>query len=151
MKRPNSYKVVQKLRGCLTALNHFISKSGERNSPFFKNLRPRAPPVIQELEVEELNLSKLDWILFVNGAHNIVDGAHNDQGVGAKLLILGPQEETMEYALRSSFPSTNNEADYEAMIQGLKLVKSLGDRRVLGYCRFKVGDRPNTRKLWSKK
>ncbi|GAA0185488.1 hypothetical protein LIER_32776 [Lithospermum erythrorhizon] len=39
MKPPNSYKEVQKLTGCLAALNRFISKSRERNLPFFKNLR----------------------------------------------------------------------------------------------------------------
>ncbi|GAA0163008.1 hypothetical protein LIER_18985 [Lithospermum erythrorhizon] len=39
MKPPNSYKEVQKLTGCLAALNRFISKAGERNLPFFKNLR----------------------------------------------------------------------------------------------------------------
>ncbi|GAA0172716.1 hypothetical protein LIER_26487 [Lithospermum erythrorhizon] len=39
MEPPKSYKEVQKLTGCLAALNRFISKSGERNLPFFKNLR----------------------------------------------------------------------------------------------------------------
>ncbi|GAA0178830.1 hypothetical protein LIER_29889 [Lithospermum erythrorhizon] len=39
MKPPNRYKEVKKLTGCLVALNRFISKSGERNLPFFKNLR----------------------------------------------------------------------------------------------------------------
>ncbi|GAA0149533.1 hypothetical protein LIER_08683 [Lithospermum erythrorhizon] len=39
MKRPNSYKEVQKLTRSLAALNRFISKSGERNLPFLKNLR----------------------------------------------------------------------------------------------------------------
>ncbi|GAA0174786.1 hypothetical protein LIER_41782 [Lithospermum erythrorhizon] len=39
MKPSNSYKEVQKLIGCLAVLNRFISKSGERNLPFFKNLR----------------------------------------------------------------------------------------------------------------
>ncbi|GAA0142876.1 hypothetical protein LIER_03677 [Lithospermum erythrorhizon] len=39
MKPPNSYKDVQKLTRCLAALNRFISRSGERNLPFFKNLR----------------------------------------------------------------------------------------------------------------
>ncbi|GAA0168405.1 hypothetical protein LIER_23129 [Lithospermum erythrorhizon] len=39
MESPNSYKEVQKLTGCLTSLNRFISKSGEKNLPFFKNLR----------------------------------------------------------------------------------------------------------------
>ncbi|GAA0174451.1 hypothetical protein LIER_27840 [Lithospermum erythrorhizon] len=39
MKPPNSYKEVQKLTGCLATLTRFISKSGERNLPFFRNLR----------------------------------------------------------------------------------------------------------------
>ncbi|GAA0158213.1 hypothetical protein LIER_15300 [Lithospermum erythrorhizon] len=34
-----NYKDVQKLTGCLVALSRFISKSGERNLPFFKNSR----------------------------------------------------------------------------------------------------------------
>ncbi|GAA0167377.1 hypothetical protein LIER_22322 [Lithospermum erythrorhizon] len=38
MKPPNSYNDIYKLRGCLAALSCFISKSGERNLPFFKNL-----------------------------------------------------------------------------------------------------------------
>ncbi|GAA0154427.1 hypothetical protein LIER_37878 [Lithospermum erythrorhizon] len=38
MEPPNSYNEVQKLTGCLAALNRFIYKSGERNLPFFKNL-----------------------------------------------------------------------------------------------------------------
>ncbi|GAA0185103.1 hypothetical protein LIER_32391 [Lithospermum erythrorhizon] len=39
MEPPNSYKEVQKLTGYLVALTRFISKSGKRNLPFFKNLR----------------------------------------------------------------------------------------------------------------
>ncbi|GAA0142450.1 hypothetical protein LIER_03351 [Lithospermum erythrorhizon] len=33
--------------------------------------------------------------------------------------VMGPREETMEYALRFSFIATNNEAEYKAMILGL--------------------------------
>ncbi|GAA0172777.1 hypothetical protein LIER_26533 [Lithospermum erythrorhizon] len=40
-------------------------------------------------------------------------------------------EITMEYALRFSFPATNNEAEYEAMIVGLKLVRSLNIEEIL--------------------
>ncbi|GAA0176482.1 hypothetical protein LIER_29464 [Lithospermum erythrorhizon] len=39
MEPPKGYQEVQKLIGCLAALNRFISKSGEKNLPFFKNLR----------------------------------------------------------------------------------------------------------------
>jgi hypothetical protein len=38
MKAPTCIKDVQKLTGCMAALNRFISKLGERGLPFFKLL-----------------------------------------------------------------------------------------------------------------
>ncbi|GAA0184329.1 hypothetical protein LIER_31617 [Lithospermum erythrorhizon] len=39
MQPLRQYKDIQKLTGCLATLSRFISKSVERNFPFFKNLR----------------------------------------------------------------------------------------------------------------
>jgi hypothetical protein len=39
MRAPNCIKDVQKLTGCMAALNRFISKLGERELPFFKLLK----------------------------------------------------------------------------------------------------------------
>jgi hypothetical protein len=39
MKAPTSIKYVQKLTGCMAALNRFISRLGERGLPFFKVLK----------------------------------------------------------------------------------------------------------------
>ncbi|GAA0183807.1 hypothetical protein LIER_31156 [Lithospermum erythrorhizon] len=39
MNPPSSYKDIKKLTRCLVALSRFISKYGEQNLPFFKNLR----------------------------------------------------------------------------------------------------------------
>jgi hypothetical protein len=39
MRAPNCIKDVQKLTGCMAALNKFISKLGERGLPFFKLLK----------------------------------------------------------------------------------------------------------------
>jgi hypothetical protein len=39
MRAPTSIKDVQKLTGCMAALNRFISKLGERGLPFFKLLK----------------------------------------------------------------------------------------------------------------
>jgi hypothetical protein len=39
MKDPTCIKDVQKLTGCMAALNRFISKLGERGLPFFKLLK----------------------------------------------------------------------------------------------------------------
>ncbi|GAA0148731.1 hypothetical protein LIER_08093 [Lithospermum erythrorhizon] len=73
---------------------------------------------------EEVDSQSFDWSLHV-------DGARNDKGAGASMLITGPQRLTMEYALTFSFPATNNEAEYEAMILRLKLVNSLSVAEVL--------------------
>ncbi|GAA0147406.1 hypothetical protein LIER_07115 [Lithospermum erythrorhizon] len=50
-----------------------------------------------------------------------VDGAKNSKGSGAGLLIRGPNGLEMEYALRLIFKTTNNEAQYKAMVAGLEL------------------------------
>jgi hypothetical protein len=42
MKAPTCIKDVQKLTGCMAALNRFISKLGERGLPFFKLLKHQA-------------------------------------------------------------------------------------------------------------
>ncbi|GAA0157979.1 hypothetical protein LIER_15122 [Lithospermum erythrorhizon] len=42
-----------------------------------------------------------------------VDGASNEKGFGAGILIEGPQGEMFEYALEFSFKATNNEVEYE--------------------------------------
>jgi hypothetical protein len=39
MKAPTSIKDIQKLTGCMAALNRFISRLGERGLPFFKLLK----------------------------------------------------------------------------------------------------------------
>jgi hypothetical protein len=39
MDAPRTIKDVQKLTGCMTALNRFISRLGERGLPFFKLLK----------------------------------------------------------------------------------------------------------------
>jgi dsDNA-binding SOS-regulon protein len=39
MKAPTCIKDVQKLTGCMAALNSFISRLGERGLPFFKLLK----------------------------------------------------------------------------------------------------------------
>ncbi|GAA0161163.1 hypothetical protein LIER_17540 [Lithospermum erythrorhizon] len=71
----------------------------------------------------ELGMEKPEWLMFV-------DGAQNEKGSGAGILLWGPDGITMEYALRFTFRTTNNEAEYEALIAGLAIVKSLGISRI---------------------
>ncbi|GKV45813.1 hypothetical protein SLEP1_g52858 [Rubroshorea leprosula] len=58
------------------------------------------------------------WVLYV-------DGAANAEGSGAGALLLGPDGFKSEHALRFKFQTTNNVAEYEALIYGLKLAAEL--------------------------
>ncbi|KAL2226421.1 UNVERIFIED_CONTAM: hypothetical protein Sindi_2000800 [Sesamum indicum] len=61
------------------------------------------------------------WILHVDGSSNANNG-------GAGILIQGPEEVEIEVIARLSFPITNNEAEYEALILGLELAYEAGAR-----------------------
>ncbi|GAA0178130.1 hypothetical protein LIER_29796 [Lithospermum erythrorhizon] len=65
-----------------------------------------------------------EWVVYV-------DRARNSKGFRAGIMISGLDQITKEYALRFSFETTNNEAEYEAMIACLMLVKLLGVQRVV--------------------
>ncbi|GKV39439.1 hypothetical protein SLEP1_g47204 [Rubroshorea leprosula] len=58
------------------------------------------------------------WVLYVDGATNI-------EGSGAGAVLLGPNGFKSEHALRFKFQTTNNAAEYEALIYGLKLASEL--------------------------
>ncbi|XP_052190043.1 uncharacterized protein LOC127799867 [Diospyros lotus] len=59
-----------------------------------------------------------EWLLFV-------DGAASSQGSGAGIVLIPPEGESLEYSLRFAFPSSNNVAEYEALIAGLRLARKL--------------------------
>ncbi|XP_076910823.1 uncharacterized protein LOC143568588 [Bidens hawaiensis] len=59
------------------------------------------------------------WKLFT-------DGASNDEGAGAGLRITNPEGQHFTYTIRLEFKSTNNEAEYEALLAGLRIAKKLG-------------------------
>lgn len=47
-------------------------------------------------------------------------------GEQARIVMIGPNGEELEYSLRFEFPATNNDTEYEAVITGLGLVARLG-------------------------
>ncbi|XP_073116137.1 uncharacterized protein [Elaeis guineensis] len=67
--------------------------------------------------------SDLTWVLHI-------DGASNARGSGAGFLLTGPEGVTTEHALRFDFKASNNQAEYEALVAGLKLALELGIDRL---------------------
>ena len=51
-----------------------------------------------------------------------IDGAANQRGSGVELVLISPKKITIEKSLRLGFSATNNEAEYEALLQGMAMV-----------------------------
>ncbi|KAK1586409.1 hypothetical protein Q3G72_002259 [Acer saccharum] len=54
-----------------------------------------------------------------------VDGSSNTHGSGAEIVVLTPEGDSVEYALCFDFKATNNQAEYEALIAGLRVCTAL--------------------------
>nr|GEW05364.1 reverse transcriptase domain-containing protein [Tanacetum cinerariifolium] len=79
------------------------------------------------------------WILFTDGSSCI-------DGFEAGLIITNPKGMEFTYALRFRFNATNNEAEYEALIAGLRIAGQMGANYVLreiheGSCNMHAGPR----------
>jgi ribonuclease HI len=61
------------------------------------------------------------------------DGALNFDGVCAGVLFISPRGEQLKYVHQLLFKVTNNVAEYEAPIHGLRIAASLGIKRLLAY------------------
>nr|GEW04074.1 hypothetical protein [Tanacetum cinerariifolium] len=59
------------------------------------------------------------WTLFTEGSSCI-------NGFEASLILTNPEGAKFTYALRFRFDATNNEAEYEALIVGLRIAKQMG-------------------------
>ena len=58
------------------------------------------------------------WELFV-------DGASNFKGSGAGIVLVSPEGSILEQAIRLKFSASNNEAEYEALMIGLRTARKL--------------------------
>jgi ribonuclease HI len=54
------------------------------------------------------------------------DGSLKLNGGGVGVLFISPPGEQLKYVLRIFWDVSNNEAEYEALLHGLRLVISLG-------------------------
>ena len=52
-----------------------------------------------------------------------VDGALNKKGSGVGLVLLSPKKVVVEKSLRLDFSATNNEAEYEVLLEGMTMVQ----------------------------
>ncbi|GJS15311.1 reverse transcriptase domain-containing protein [Tanacetum coccineum] len=72
----------------------------------------------EERKPEEIPDSNSKWRLYT-------DGASNSDGSGAGLMLIDPEGKEYTYALRFKFETTNNEAEYEALLAGLRIAQEM--------------------------
>ena len=58
------------------------------------------------------------------------DGSLMKKGAGVGLVFVSPLGVLMRYMVHLHFPSSNNVAEYEVLINGLRIVIELGIRRL---------------------
>ena len=57
-----------------------------------------------------------------------VDGAVKQKGVGVGLVLISPEKLVVEKSLRLGFSTTNNEAEYETLLEGMSMVQRMGGK-----------------------
>jgi hypothetical protein len=96
------YDVVYKQRTSIKAqaLSKFMAEWTEMQTP----------PKERELEY---------WIINFDGSLQL-------QGTGAGILVTSPNGESFKYVLQTHFLASNNAAEYEALLHGLRISTALG-------------------------
>ena len=59
-----------------------------------------------------------------------VDGVSNQKGAGVGLVLTSSEMVIIEKSLRLDFPATNNEAEYEALLEGMAMVQRMGGKSI---------------------
>ena len=62
-----------------------------------------------------------------------VDGASSASGAGVGIIVITLEGIKLEHSFRLGFKASNNEAEYEALLAGLKVVSYLGAKEVEVY------------------
>ena len=83
-----------------------------------------APENSNQPTIEE-HPKDVERILEKNGWTFYVDGAANSRGSGLGIVLISPEGELLEQAVRLGFGASNNEAEYEALLHGLRAAKRL--------------------------
>ena len=59
-----------------------------------------------------------------------VDGVANQRSSEVGLILVYPEQITIEKSLKLGFSATNNEAEYEVLLEGMSMVQRMGGKAV---------------------
>ncbi|XP_024013349.1 uncharacterized protein LOC112087712 [Eutrema salsugineum] len=78
-------------------------------------------------ELIQTDLPDEKWSLYV-------DGSSSSRGAGIGIRLESPTKEILEQSFRLEFPASNNEAEYEALLAGLRLAQGIGVKKIEAFC-----------------
>ncbi|XP_068504176.1 uncharacterized protein [Phaseolus vulgaris] len=79
---------------------------------------------LSSVDAQQEEEASFRWVLSM-------DGSSNQQGSGAGVILEGSNGLLIEQALMFAFKASNNQAEYEALITGMLLIKEMGARSLL--------------------
>ena len=59
------------------------------------------------------------------------DGSSTQKGGGAGIVITSLEKDVLKYGVQLKFPITNNEAEYKALLTGLRIARALGAKNIM--------------------
>jgi hypothetical protein len=59
------------------------------------------------------------WVMYF-------DGSYTMKGAGAGVVLIPTEGDILKYVIQIEFPATNNIAEYEGLVTGLRLAMELG-------------------------
>ncbi|GJX07451.1 reverse transcriptase domain-containing protein [Tanacetum coccineum] len=80
---------------------------------------------------EDLTPGLKAWRLYTNGASN-------NEGSRAGLILIAPDDVEYSYALRLNFSNSNNDAEYEALLAGLRIAKEMQVKDIHSFVNSKL-------------
>lgn len=87
---------------------------------------PAEAPTPDRTVVLQANPSSA-WKLFHGDVWKMyIDGASNNRGADASIVLLSPASILHENSLSINFPASNNKVEYEVLTSGLKIAEAMG-------------------------
>jgi ribonuclease HI len=96
------------------------------SAEFIAEWTPTPDEEIQETTLPDKETAK-EWIMHFDGAFSL-------QGTSAGVLLVAPTGEHLKYVVHMHFPrekATNNTAEYEGLLAGLRIAVDLGIRKLI--------------------
>jgi hypothetical protein len=71
-----------------------------------------------DLGLRGINELPYHWVMYINGSYTL-------KGAGVGVMFIPPEGDILMYAIQLEFSATNNIAEYEGLVTGLRLAKDL--------------------------